>query len=47
MGTYGLVFLLFMELTSSSHTSFAGNLAMVTFTFGEILAAVFAYIARD
>lgn len=36
-----------MELTSSSHTSFAGNLALVTFTFGEVLAALFAYIARD
>jgi OCT family organic cation transporter-like MFS transporter 4/5 len=36
-----------MELTSSSHTSFAGNLALVAYTFGEILATAFAYIARD
>jgi len=44
---YGMVFLLLMELTSSSHTSFAGNLALVTYTFGEVLVTVFAYIARD
>jgi hypothetical protein len=47
MGAYGMVFLLLMELTSSSHTSFAGNLALVTYTFGEVLATIFAYIARD
>jgi hypothetical protein len=27
--------------------SFAGNLAMVTYTIGEVLATVFAYFARD
>jgi hypothetical protein len=42
-----MVFLLLMELTSSSHTSLAGNLALVTFTFGEVLATIFAYFARD
>jgi hypothetical protein len=42
-----MVFLLLMELTSSSHTSLAGNLALVAYTFGEIVAAVFAYVARD
>ena len=47
MGGYGIVFLLLMELTSSSHTSFAGNLAMVAYTFGEILITIFAYAARD
>lgn len=47
MGGYGMVFLLLMELTSSSHTSFAGNLALVAFTFGEIFATAFAYIARQ
>ncbi len=36
-----------MELTSSSHTSFVGNLALITFTFGEVLATIFAYFARD
>jgi hypothetical protein len=47
MGAYGMVFLLLMELTTSSHTSLAGNLALVTYTFGEIVATIFAYIARD
>jgi hypothetical protein len=47
LSSYGLVFLLLMELTSSSHTSLAGNLALVSFTFGEVMATVFAYIARD
>jgi hypothetical protein len=47
IGAYGLVFLLLMELTSSSHTSFAGNLALVTYTFGEVIATIFAYVARD
>ena len=36
-----------MELTSSSHTSFAGNLALIAYTFGEVVATVFAYLARD
>jgi OCT family organic cation transporter-like MFS transporter 4/5 len=36
-----------LELTSSAHTSFAGNLTFVAFTVGEIIVALFAYIARD
>ncbi|CAF2800438.1 unnamed protein product [Rotaria sp. Silwood2] len=36
-----------MELTSSSHTSVAGNLALIGFTFGEALVTIFAYLARD
>ncbi|CAF1526186.1 unnamed protein product [Rotaria sp. Silwood1] len=36
-----------MELTSSSHTSLAGNLALFGFTFGEALVTIFAYLARD
>ena len=44
---FTLVFLLLMELTSSAHTSFAGNLAMITFTLGEVVITIFAYIARD
>jgi hypothetical protein len=36
-----------MELTSSAHTSFVGNLAIVSFALGEILVTIFAYIARD
>jgi hypothetical protein len=42
-----MVFLLLMELTSSSHTSLAGNSALLGFTFGEIAITWFAYIARD
>ena len=44
---YSMVFLLLMELTTSAHTSFAGNLAIVSFALGEILATSFAYMARD
>ncbi|CAF0880367.1 unnamed protein product [Adineta steineri] len=44
---YPMVFLLLMELTSSSHTSLAGNSALIGFTIGEIIITVFAYIARD
>jgi hypothetical protein len=36
-----------MELTSSSHTSFACGLTLIAYTIGEFLVAVFAYIARD
>ncbi|UJR37146.1 hypothetical protein I4U23_029856 [Adineta vaga] len=44
---YPMVFLLLMELTSSSHTSLAGNSALIGFTIGEIIITLFAYIARD
>lgn len=44
---YPMVFLLLMELTSSSHTSLAGNSALIGFTIGELLITLFAYIARD
>ncbi|CAF0996402.1 unnamed protein product [Rotaria sordida] len=44
---YGIVFLLIMELTSSSHTSFAAGVAMVAYTVGEIIFTGFAYAARD
>ncbi|CAF1335151.1 unnamed protein product, partial [Rotaria sordida] len=47
MDAYNLVFLLLMELTSSTHTSFAGNLALVTFTLGEIVVTIFAYVVYD
>ena len=36
-----------LELTSSAHTSFAGNAALVSFTIGEGLVTLFAYLARD
>ncbi|UJR16966.1 hypothetical protein I4U23_003864 [Adineta vaga] len=44
---YGIVFLLLMELTSSSHTSFAGGVSMVAYTVGEIMFTGFAYAARN
>ena len=47
MVAYGMVFLLLMEMTSSSHTSLAGNLALISYTLGEVLATVFAYATRD
>lgn len=45
--TFSLIFILLLELTSSSHTSFAGNMALVSFTIGEVIVTLFAYFARD
>lgn len=42
-----MVFLLLMELTSSAHTSLAGNSAVIGFSIGEALITLFAYISRD
>ena len=42
-----MVFLLLMELTSSAHTSLAGNSALLGFTLGEGIITLFAYLARD
>ncbi|CAF2057042.1 unnamed protein product [Rotaria magnacalcarata] len=42
-----MVFLLLMELTSSSHTSLAGNSSVIGFTIGEGVITVLAYFARD
>jgi hypothetical protein len=36
-----------LELTSSAHTSFAGNVALVSFTIGEVIVTLFAYLAKD
>ncbi|CAF1241186.1 unnamed protein product [Didymodactylos carnosus] len=44
--TFSLVFLLLMELTTSRHTSLAGNLAMVSFSVGEMVVTLFAYVSR-
>jgi OCT family organic cation transporter-like MFS transporter 4/5 len=44
---YGIGFLLIMELTSSSHTSFAAGVSLVAYTLGEILFTGFAYASRD
>ena len=47
MSTFSLVFILMLELTSNTHTKFAANLAFLSYTFGEILVAFFAYLAYD
>ena len=44
---FSLVFILMLELTSSAYTSFAGNLAFISYTIGEVLVALFAYLTRD
>jgi hypothetical protein len=36
-----------LELTSSAHTSFAGNVTLVLFTIGEAIITLFAYLAKD
>lgn len=36
-----------MELTSSTHTSLAGNSALIGFTLGEAVITFFAYFAHD
>lgn len=43
---YGICFLLIMELTSSSHTSFAAGVSLVAYTLGEILFTGFAYASK-
>ena len=43
---YGICFLLIMELTSSSHTSFAAGVSLVAYTLGEIIFTGFAYLSR-
>lgn len=45
--TFSLIFILLLELTSSAHTSFAGNAALVSFTIGEVIVTLFAYLAKD
>ena len=47
LDSYSAGFLLLMELTSSTHTSFACNLTLIAYTIGEFLVAIFAYITRD
>ncbi|CAF2388270.1 unnamed protein product [Rotaria sp. Silwood2] len=44
---YGIAFLLIMELTSSSHTSFAAGLSLVAYPIGECLFTAFAFASRD
>lgn len=45
--SYSIAFLLVMELTSSSHTSFACSLTLIAYTIGEVFITMFAYISRD
>ncbi len=45
--TYSLVFILLLELTSSAHTGFAGNVTLVFFTVGECIVTLFAYLAKN
>jgi len=42
-----MVFLLLMESTTSSHASLAGNSAAISYTTGEGIITLFAYLARD
>jgi MFS family permease len=45
--TFSLIFILLLELTSSAHLSFAGNLVLVSFTIGEVIVTLFAYLAKN
>ena len=36
-----------LELTSSAHTSLAGNSALISYTIGEVILTLFAYLAKD
>ncbi|CAF1314441.1 unnamed protein product [Rotaria magnacalcarata] len=44
---FSLIFVLILELTSSAHRGFAGNVALVLFTTGEGVVTLFAYLAKD
>lgn len=44
---FSLTFILLLELTSSAHTSFAGNIALIAFTIGEGIVTAFAYYTMD
>ncbi|CAF0811676.1 unnamed protein product [Rotaria sp. Silwood1] len=44
---FSLIFILVLELTSSAHTSLAGNFALVSFAVGEGIVTLFAYLAKD
>ena len=35
------------ELTSAAHTNLAGNAALVSYTIGEVIVTLFAYLAKD
>ncbi|CAF2085853.1 unnamed protein product [Rotaria magnacalcarata] len=44
---FGIIFVLLMELASSSHRTLAGNSALISYTFGEIVVTLFAYLSRN
>ncbi|CAF4384118.1 unnamed protein product [Rotaria sp. Silwood2] len=45
--TFSLIFILVLELTSSSQSSLVGNVVLVSFTIGECIVTLFAYLAKD
>lgn len=45
--TFIIAYILLVELTTSIHATWAGNLALVAFTLGEIIVAGMAYLCRD
>ncbi|CAF1411978.1 unnamed protein product [Rotaria sordida] len=45
--TFSLIFILMLELTSSAHTNLAGNAALFSYTIGEVIVTLFAYLAKD
>ncbi|CAF1370142.1 unnamed protein product [Rotaria sordida] len=45
--TFSLTFILMIELTSSAHTSLAGYCSLVSFTIGEVIVTLFAYLGKD
>ncbi|CAF0933955.1 unnamed protein product [Didymodactylos carnosus] len=45
--SYSIIFILMLELSSSRHTSLVGNSALVSFTLGEALQTLFAYLSKN
>ncbi|UJR16971.1 hypothetical protein I4U23_003869 [Adineta vaga] len=47
VSTYSMAFILMLELTSAAHTSLVGNTALISFTIGEAILTLFAYLTLD
>ncbi|CAF3934588.1 unnamed protein product [Rotaria sordida] len=45
--TYSLIIILALELTSATYTGLAGNLIFVSWTIGQIIVTLFAFITFD
>ncbi|CAF3695292.1 unnamed protein product [Rotaria sp. Silwood1] len=45
--TYSLIFILALELTSATYTGLAGNLIFISWTIGQIIVTLFAFITYD